>query len=69
MMWILIQLYLLQIVMVCAYWVVSTYINDKKAFATKKDFKQWLIPFYLPFMRAKKGFKKFLFQIRMGSGS
>ena len=64
---VLIVLYLLQLIMVSAYWFVSTYINDKKAFATTKAFKQLTIPFYLPFLRMKKAIKKIIFQIRMSN--
>jgi len=62
MIYLLIKLYVIQLLLVGAYMWVSTYVNNKKAFETKAQAKKWAIPFYLPFLRVKKGIKKMLAQ-------
>ena len=53
--------------MVGGYIFTATYINDKKAFASKADAKKWTIPFYMPFIKVKKGMKKLIAQHRINN--
>jgi len=66
-MFFIIKLYILQLIILSAYMFTSKYINNKKSFESYSRFKQWLIPFYLPFIKIKKGLTTMFAQMKINN--